>query len=62
MCFQYTTKLRHNVVYVFSIFNGDVITPNLGNYRTDMSERFKNVEKRPSTANCNFNQIMIFVN
>ena len=37
MCFQYTTKLRHNVVYVFSIFNGDVITPNLGNYRTDMT-------------------------
>ncbi len=37
MCFQYTTKLRHNVVYVFSIFNGDVITPNLGKYRTDMT-------------------------
>ncbi len=36
MCFQYTTKLCHNVVYVFSIFNSDVITPNLGNYRTDM--------------------------
>ena len=39
MFFQYTTKLRHNVVYmhVFSILNGDVITPNLGNYRTDMT-------------------------
>ena len=37
MCFQYTTKLRHNVVYVFSIFNGDVITPNFSNYRTDMT-------------------------
>ncbi len=37
MCFQYTTKLRHNVVYVFSIFNSDVITPNLGNYGTDMA-------------------------
>ncbi len=37
MCFQYTTKLRRNVVYVFSIFNGDVITPNLSNYRTDMT-------------------------
>ena len=30
-------KLRHNVVYVFSIFCDDVITPNLGNYRTDMT-------------------------
>ncbi len=37
MCFQYATKLRHNVIYVFSIFNSDVITPNLGNYRTDMT-------------------------
>ncbi len=37
MCFQYTTKLRHNVVYVFSIFNSDVIIPNLGNYGTDMT-------------------------
>ena len=36
-CFQYTNKLRHNVVYVFSIFYDDVITPNLGNYRTDMT-------------------------
>ncbi len=37
MCFQYTTELRHNGVYVFSIFNGDATTPNLGNYRTDMT-------------------------
>ena len=36
-CFQYTNKLRHNVVYVFSIFYDDVITPNLGYYRTDMT-------------------------
>ena len=36
-CFQYTNKLRHNVVYVFSIFYYDVITPNLGYYRTDMT-------------------------
>ena len=27
MCFQYLTKLCHNVVHVFSKFNGDVITP-----------------------------------
>ena len=31
------TKLRNNVVYVFSIFHDDVITPNLGNYLTDMT-------------------------
>ena len=31
------SKLRHNIVYVFSIFDCDVITPNLGNYRTDMT-------------------------
>ena len=37
MCFQYPNKLRHNVEYVFSVFYGDVITPNLGNYRTDMT-------------------------
>ena len=24
-------------MHVFSIFNGDVITPNLGNYQTDMT-------------------------
>ena len=36
-CFQYTNKLRHNVVYVFSIFYDDDITPNLGYYRTDMT-------------------------
>ena len=35
-CFQYTKKLRHNVVYLFSIFYDDVITPNLGNYRMDI--------------------------
>ncbi len=34
---NYSAKLRHNVVCVFSIFNGDVITPHLGNYRTDMT-------------------------
>ena len=33
-CFQYTNKLRHNVVYVFSIFYDDVITPNLGIHRS----------------------------
>ena len=26
-CFQYTNKLRHNVVYLFSIFDEYVITP-----------------------------------
>ena len=36
-CFQYTKKLRHNVVYAFSIFYDDVITPNLGYYRTDIT-------------------------
>ena len=36
-CFQYTKKLRHNVEYLFSIFYDDVITPNLGNYRMDMT-------------------------
>ena len=35
-CFQNTNKLRHNVVYAFSVFYGDDITPNLGNYRTDL--------------------------
>ena len=30
-------KLRRNVVYVFSIFYDDVITPNVGNYWTDMT-------------------------
>ena len=28
MCFQYTSKLRHNVVYVSSIFYGDGQLPN----------------------------------
>jgi len=32
-CFQYTIKLRHNDVYLFSIFHGEVITPDLGNYQ-----------------------------
>ena len=36
-CFQYTNKLGHNVVYVFSVFYDDVITPNLGYYRMDMT-------------------------
>ena len=35
--FQYTNKLCHNVVYVFSIFEEYIITPNLGNYWTDMT-------------------------
>ena len=55
MCFQYTTKLRHNVVYVFSIFNGDVITPNLGNYRTDRVgiKRRTGIRKRTGMRNRN---------
>ena len=36
-CFQNTNKLRHNVQYVFSIFYDDVITPNFGHYRTDIT-------------------------
>ena len=37
-CFQYTNYvLRHNVVYAFSIFYDDVVTPNLGNYQVDMT-------------------------
>ena len=36
-CFQYMNKLRHNVACVFSIFSDEVITPNLGYYRTDMT-------------------------
>ena len=27
----------HNVVYLFSIYHGKVITPNLGNYQADMT-------------------------
>ena len=32
------TKLRQNVVYLFSIYHGEVkYTPNLGNYQADMT-------------------------
>ena len=34
---QHKLVWRHNVVYVFSIFYDDVMTPNLGNYRTDIT-------------------------
>jgi hypothetical protein len=30
-------EITSNVVYLFSIFHGDVITPNLGSYRADMT-------------------------
>ena len=36
-CFQYTNKLHHNVIYVFSVLYDDVITPYLGNYQMDMT-------------------------
>ena len=29
--------MTHNVVYLFSIYRGEVITPNLGNYQADMT-------------------------
>ena len=36
-CIQRPNKLRQNVEYVFSIFYGDFVTPNLGNYQTVMT-------------------------
>ena len=42
---NYSAKLRHNVVYVFSIFNGDVITPNLGKYLVPSTIREISLQK-----------------
>ena len=29
--------MTHNVVYLFSTYHGEVITPNLGSYQADMT-------------------------
>ena len=35
--FSIYDKMTHNVVYLFSIYHGEVITPNLGNYQADLT-------------------------
>ena len=36
-CFSIYDDMTHNVVYLFSIYHGEVITPNFGNYQADMT-------------------------